>query len=452
MKGTGAMDVHDLARRVVDAADGAASALEAYVEHRVITTVQAGTGGSVRSVGRADTSGVGVRAVVGERVGYASTADISDAGISAVVAKARANAQLAEPDPAGAQLPAPAPTPSVKGLVQARLVQMQLSEKVALAADLARRATSLDSRVRRIDTAQWRDEYRQAAVYSTLGMDVASESAFAELWCDALGEDEHAAASDYGYWWGRDPGDVDVEQLAAGAIQRTVRLVGPPGSISAVESVLLDPAVTGVVLEAVGRALTGGALDSGRSPFAGRHGEKVATDRVRLFDDGCRADAPASGPFDDEGVPRRRTTLIDRGVLTAALHSCATAASVGQATSTGNARRMSYKAAPRAAATTLGLEATADQPLCGDQAVYVQQVTGSGTGISSVTGRLSLGAVGYVVRGGEPAGRLPTVPFATTLQALLHEVAAVGDDAVIVPDLAVLAPTLLWRPAQPLLL
>jgi PmbA protein len=445
------VDVDDLARRVVDTAAGGEAAVEAYVEHRVITTVQAGSSGSVRSVGRADTNGIGVRAVVGHHVGYASTADVSDSGLRAVVSKARANAQVAEADPDGARLPAPTVPWSGKGLVQPSLAGMQLRSKVSLVTDLARRATSLDTRVGRIDTAQWRDEHRQVAVFSSEGMSVAYETAFAELWCDALGADEHGDASDYGYWWGRDPSQVDIDTVASETVRRTVRLLGPLVTTAAAESVLLDPAVAAVLLEAVGRALTGGALGSRRSPFAGRHGDLVASEQVRLVDDGCRADAPASGPFDDEGVPRRRTTLIDGGTLTAALHSCATAASVAEA-STGNARRASYKAAPRAAATTLCLEATSDQPWGGGKSLHIQQVTGSGTGISSVTGRVSLGAVGYVEHDGEPVGRLPTFPIATTLQALLYEVAAVGEDAVVVPDCAVLAPTVLWRPAQPVVL
>ncbi|MGI8699638.1 MAG: TldD/PmbA family protein [Nocardioidaceae bacterium] len=443
------MDVQDLAHRIIEVAPDGGGELEAYVEHRVVTTVQAGTGGAVRHVGRADTRGVGVRAVSRDHVGYASTADVSDAGIVAVVAKARANAEVAEADPAGAQLPAPAGSSPVDGLVLASLTGMPLASKVSVTTNLARRATSLNPRVRRIDTAQWRDEHRRVAVSSSRGTSVVCDSAFAELWCDALGEDEHGAASDYGYWWGRDPGDVDVDVLAAEAVRRTLRLLGPLVTASPVESILFDPAVMGVILEAIGRALTGGALGNRRSPFAGRHGELVASPGLLLFDDGRRNDAPASGPFDDEGVPRRRTTLIENGVLTGALHSCATAASVGQGSSTGNARRVSYKSAPRAAPTTLCLESASSRPL-EDDAVYVQQVAGSGTGISSVTGRVSVGAIGFLMRDGEPAGRLPTLPIASTLQALLQEVSAVGDAAVVVPDHPVMAPTVLWRPRQPL--
>lgn len=443
-------DVTQFAHRVLDQVGAGTGKLEAYVEHRVVTTVQAGTGGSLRHVGRADTLGIGIRAVNGDHVGYASTADVTDAGIEAVVARARANGQVSDPDPAGARVAVPGDGATVEGLCLAPLVSMPLHRKVALAKDLASQVTSRDSRVRGIDTAEWRDDHRRVAVCSTDGISVGYESAFAELSCDALGEDAHGDANDYSYWWGRDPGAVDVDFLADEAVRRTVRLLGRQATAPGVEMIVLDPSVVGVILDAVGRALTGGALGNRRSPFAGRHGEQVAADFVTLVDDGTHSDAPAAAPYDDEGVPRRRTTLIDNGIVTGALHSCATAASFGEGSSTGNARRASHKAAPRAAPTTLRLQSHLPRSVAGGDRVYVQQLTGSGTGISSVTGRVSLGGVGYLSRDGEPAGRLPTLPIATTLTAILREFAAIGDDPVVVPGQPVLAPTVLWRPASPL--
>jgi predicted Zn-dependent protease len=67
-----------------------------------------------------------------------------------------------------------------------------------------------------------------------------------------------------------------------------------------------------------------------------------------------------------------------------------------------------------------------------------------------VTGRVSLGGVGYLLRDGEPAGRLPTLPIATSMRSLLAELVAVGDDARVVAGQSLLAPTLVWRPRKPL--
>jgi PmbA protein len=440
--------VLQLARRVLDGAAGGSGDLEAYVEHRVVTTVQAGTGGGVRHVGRAETRGVGVRAVLGEHGGYASTTDVSDDGLNNVVARARANLVVSDADSAGAELPSPVTAEPVDGLCLPAMTGLPLDVKLALVTDLARRVTSLDRRVRRLDTAQWRDEHRRVAVVSTRGVSAAYESAFAELWCDALGDDEHGDATDYSYWWGRDPTAIDVEGLASEAVSRTVGLLGPAAPGHAVDTVVLDPDVTGLLLDALGRALTGGAMGNRRSPFAGRLGERVAADSIRLVDDGAFAGAPGGAPVDDEGVPRRRTPLVDGGVLVGAMHTTATAASISDATSTGNARRSSHKAAPRAAPTVLRLAPTgAREPVAGD-AAYLQQISGSVAGISAVTGRVSLGGVGFLMRDGEPAGRLPTVPIATSLQALLSELVSVDADARVVPDVPVLAPTLVWQPSR----
>lgn len=438
-----------LGRRVLDRVAGAFDEVEVYVEHRVITTVQASTGGELRDIGRSDILGIGVRATSGDRVGYASTTDITDRGLNAVVAKAHANAGVSDTDHPGALLPAPGTAAMGGDLCPATLTEMPLKAKVSLVTSLARLVTSLDPRVPRLDTAQWRDERRHVAIASTRDLAGSYESAFAELWSDALGEDNYGTASDYAYWWGRDLGAVDVAAVAAEAVGRTVRLLGPAATILESDPVILDPAVSGVLLEAIGKGLTGGALGNRRSPFAGRLGERVAASFVQLSDDGTTGEMPRAAPFDDEGVPRQHTQLIRDGVMVGAMHNTATAATDEGSVSTGNAHRSSYKALPRTAATALRLAPSPNPPADGGNATYLQQVSGSGAGISPATGRVSLGGVGFVIRDGEPAGRIPAKPIATDLLTILHELVCIHDDAQISSDRPVLAPTLEWRPGRP---
>jgi PmbA protein len=216
-----------------------------------------------------------------------------------------------------------------------------------------------------------------------------------------------------------------------------------------VGSLLLDPVVSAIVLDAIGRALTGGALQTRRSPFGSRSGQRVGPPHLDLVDDGRCLAAPAAAPFDDEGVLRRRTPLIKQGVLIGALHSTATATATSAThASTGNARRASHKGSPRAAPTTLRLASTESLgSMVGglDDAICVQQLTGGEVGISSTTGRISVGGIAYRMRAGEPAGRLPTLPIASTVPELLASLTGVGDDARVVLDRAALASTLLWQ-------
>jgi predicted Zn-dependent protease len=240
--------VLQLAHRVLDRATGSAGEVEAYVEQRVVTSVQAGAGGEVGHVGQADTYGVGVRWVRAEHVGYASTSDLGDDGLDAVVARAQANAELGDLDPAGASLPSASTAASIEELCRPQLRHLPMRARLDLVTDLARRATSLDPRIRRLASAEWRDEHRRVAVASTCGVSTSFESAFGELWCDVVGEDEGGEASDYGYWWGRDPDVLDVEALAKEAVGRTVRLLGPAASARAADTVVLDPDVAAAFL------------------------------------------------------------------------------------------------------------------------------------------------------------------------------------------------------------
>jgi PmbA protein len=428
-------ELPDVVARVLDHTIGDEE-LEAYAVHRVSTSIQVDTDASIRQVGHAETRGVGIRVIRDGRLGYASTSDLDPASLALSVDRARANAAAADPDEAQL-LPTPQPVHRVAGLLAPELEQAKLADKIALVVDLARLVVSLDPRVAALDTAEYQDERRTVAVASTRGVRAVQQVGYVEMWADALGEDRDSRASDYAYQFGRSPADCRPEAVAAKAVQRTTRLLGPVTPRPAGLPVVLDPTVVGDLLAQVGKGLSGGPLSSGRTPFAGQHGTPVAASCVNLADHGSSPEFLAAATFDDEGVPRRLTRLIDQGVLVGAMHSSVTARAAGAAGgSTGNARRASHKSVPRAAPSCLVLAPTA--PLAElmssiDEAVYVQQLSGSGAGINAVTGRVDVGGVGWLLRRGQVLGRVETVAISTTLPDLLGSVAAVGDDSYQVP-------------------
>jgi PmbA protein len=432
----------DLATAVLDlATDG--EDLEVYGVHSVASTVQADGDASIRRVESAETRGIGVRLFRADRVGYASTADLGPGALRASVTRARANAAASDTDPAS-RPPAPHPDQPASAPVPVPAGR-PLDAKIALVTELVAAVPGQDPRVGGVDTAEYHDERREVAVVSTRGVRAQHQRAWCELWVDVLGDHPTGRATDTGYWSGTDPDQVDPTVVAREAVDRTTRLLGALRSRPAGLPVLLDYAVVGELLAAVGRACTGGALGTGRTPFAGLLGERVGSDAVTLADDG----AALAGPHDDEGTPRRRVGLITSGVLTGALHSAATAAAMGDgSTSTGNARRLTYKSAPRAAPAGLVLDPTGHRRMLADvgDAVYVQQLAGAGSGISPVTGRVDVGGVGWLLRGGEAAGRIPTVSLSTDLVSWLGTVTQVADDARPLPDLSVTAGTVACHP------
>jgi PmbA protein len=186
----------------------------------------------------------------------------------------------------------------------------------------------------------------------------------------------------------------------------------------------------------IGGAVCADVVQRGRSPFADRLGDELASEKLRLADDGIDPGGLASAPFDGEGTPRGRTPLLGDGKLLAYLHDSYTARR-GGAESTGNAARASYRSAPSVSTSNLMIE-PGELSLAGlleaaGEGVYITEVAGLHSGVNPVTGRYSVGATGRAIRGGELAEPLREFTIAGDLLSTLAAAQAVGSDARWVP-------------------
>ncbi len=127
-----------------------------------------------------------------------------------------------------------------------------------------------------------------------------------------------------------------------------------PGGEMAV--VLDNQACENFVHEAVGHACEADAVLAGASVLAGKLGVQVGAPGVTVVDDPGRPGTAGMYPYDDEGVPARRVTLIEDGVLKGYLHTRRTAAAMGAAPN-GHARASDFGHPPLARMGTINLEA-----------------------------------------------------------------------------------------------
>jgi PmbA protein len=200
--------------------------------------------------------------------------------------------------------------------------------------------------------------------------------------------------------------------------------------------VVLDPTVAASFAGLIGGGLGAGAVQRGRSPFAGRLGQGIASEAFVLHDDGRDPQGAASAPFDAEGVPRRRSPLIDGGELRAYLYDTYTANREG-VSSTGNAARGGYRSLPSVSASNLIVaagELSGEQLLAeAGEGIFVTDVAGLHSGVNPVTGVFSVGASGQAIRGGELAEPVREFTIAGELVSMLEGVAATGSEARWVP-------------------
>lgn len=437
-----------LARQAVEAATAAgASDAEAYAAEDSGREVRV-HGGEVESLSAATQRGIGIRAWIGKRVGYAYGTDLSAAGVAALAARAAEAARIADEDEfAGPPFPAEVPLDlngDTSGNTSEREVALRdptLGEwapdrlaELALAIESAALAT--DSRIAGVEQAVYADSAESVALVSSLGIEGEYSSSSCYGYVQALAEGEDGRETGLGFDLGRGPAALDPATIGREGAERAVAMIGAGKPKSRTCPVVLDPTVAASFIALIGRGLTASAVQRGRSPFAERLGEEVANPVLALHDDGLDPDGFASAPFDAEGVPRRRTALIEASVLRTYLHDTYTA-NRGDAASTGNASRSGYRSQPAVSASNLivapGELSFAE--LLGDanDGVLITDVAGLHSGVNPVSGVFSVGASGRVIRDGELAEPLREFTIASDLVSMLRAVRAVGADSRWVP-------------------
>ena len=186
------------------------------------------------------------------------------------------------------------------------------------------------------------------------------------------------------------------EQVGKVAAERTLRRLGARKAKTAQVPIVFDPMVATSILEHIFEGVNGDSVYRGASFLAGKLGQKIAGDNVTIIDDGTMPGGFGTSPFDGEGVPTRRTVVIENGVLNSYLLNTYTAKKLGLKT-TGNASR-GLAGTPGIGPGNYFLQPGARTPkqLISEikEGLYVTEFLGHGANL--VTGDYSRGASGLV--------------------------------------------------------
>jgi PmbA protein len=428
------VNLEALARRAVELAeDAGATDAEAWAEEATSRQIRV-YDGEVESLSDAGGRGVGVRAFVDGRSGYAYGTDLSDAGLAEVAGAARAAAEAADPDEDGG-LPDDFGATPIDGLASPVLHDWSTERKVDFALAVERAARSRPG-VTQVENAVYSDAEGSVAIANSRGFAAGYDATQAWAYASAFAGEGADLMTGLGVQLGRDPGALDAEGIGGEAADRALALVGARQPESRRCPVVLDAFVAASFIGIIGSMLSADAVQRGRSLFAGREGDAIAHAALALVDDATDPEGPASAPFDGEGSPSRRTPLIGQGRLLTFLFDARTARKGGAAT-TGNASRGSYRSPPSVGTSNLVLE-PGEHDLAGlfglaGDALYVTDVAGLHSGVNPVSGTFSVGATGRLIEGGEAGAPVRELTIASDLVSMLQAVSAVGSEARWLP-------------------
>jgi PmbA protein len=241
----------------------------------------------------------------------------------------------------------------------------------------------------------------------------------------------------------------DAVNIGQEAARRTLRRLGARRVKTQRVPVVFAPEVARSIIGNIFDAANGDAIYRHASFFASKLGERVAGDNVTVIDDGTlvfdhpgniRTGGFGTAPFDGEGLPTRRTVLVENGVLKNYVMNTYTARKLGMA-STGNASR-SLASNPGIGAGNFFLQPGTLTPeqIIGDvkNGLYVTETMGFG--VNLVTGDYSQGAAGLWIENGELAYPVEEITIAGNLKDMYQNISAIGNDLVFRSSSA--APTL----------
>ncbi|HEX3242571.1 MAG TPA: TldD/PmbA family protein [Solirubrobacterales bacterium] len=425
-----------VARRAVEEALAAgADDAEAYASEEFSREIRA-HGGEVESLTAATGRGVGVRAWIGSRVGYGYGTDLSEAGIRAIAARAAEAAAAADEDEFAGPPRDAGPAAAVEDLVDPSVAEWPTERAADLALSVERAARAADGRVVGVEQAVYADATERIAISSSAGTGGEFEASSCYAYLQALAEGDGGRETGLGFGLARGPDGLDPIAIGNEGAERATAMIGAAKPDSRSCPVVLDPTVAASFVGLLGSTLGADAVQRGRSPLAGRIGEEVAGEAFVLHDDGLDPVGFATAPIDGEGLPRRRTALIEGGRLRTYLYDTYTARRGGEE-STASAGRSGYRSQPSVSASNLVVgpgPASFEQLLAeaGD-GVWISDVAGLHSGVNPVSGVFSVGASGRAIRDGALAEPLREFTIASDLVSMLRAVVAAGAEARWVP-------------------
>ncbi len=320
----------------------------------------------VKSAAQGVSAGCGIRVLAGERTGYAYTDELSPERLL----RAARTAALIASGPAkqsvvglGSSLrearPRLYPAPAAE-------LDPELSTKLALVmrADTAARAH--DRRITEV-RASYADEVRRILVAASDGTYTSDTQPMVRLNVFALAKDGNKTARgnaggggrvELSYFEGAKSPEYFAREAARQALLQLNAVPAPAGDME----VVLGPGWPGVLLhEAVGHGLEADFNRKKTSAFSGMVGQRVASDKVTVVDNGTIPSRRGSIHVDDEGADSRENVLIENGILRGYMNDKLSAKLMGTA-NTGNGRRESYQQMPMPRMTNTYMLAGEDEP------------------------------------------------------------------------------------------
>ncbi len=422
----------DIGARAVELAEKmGADQAEAFIGHSRSFEIEA-ENSSIKSASERRDTGIGVRTIVGKKIGFAYVTTVDPSDIEIAVSNSLALAHASIEDPAFITLPTvensyqhppdlfDSRIDTISSEATADLIIRTIE---ATKEKLGGRTYAIDAGV---DTASSIN-----VIVNSLGISKAESKTYISIYSYPIIKDNGDQTASYEYQISRSLHDIDPEFVGNHAAELAIGFLKPKTIEGGEMPVIFAPLGASSVL---GRGFSGAVnaeeVQMGRSYISDALGNQIASKNLEIIDNGLLPGGIGSRSFDAEGYKSQRTPVLESGVLKSLLHNSYTA-NKDEVPNTGNASRPSYSGLPSVSTTNFIVspkKGTLEDFIAEmDQAVVCRN---TGDQPNMTTGDLSAMIMeGYYIEHGEIQHPLKNTLIGINMLDLLKRITHVGTDS-----------------------
>ncbi|MGD0930763.1 MAG: metallopeptidase TldD-related protein [Candidatus Korobacteraceae bacterium] len=429
---TTSTDLKDIAADVVRRAiAGGATAAEAVAMDgsEFSTAVRLG---EVETLKESGSKGIGVRVFFGQRAASTHSSDLSPAGIKQLVDSALVLAKVTSEDPF-AGIPEPSQLGKLEGdlnLYYDDVYSLSTADRIDYARRAEKAALDVDPRITNSEGGTFDAAIGYKVLANSHGFIGDYQRSYCSVSAVPIAQIEGSAMQrDYWYSVANSLTKLEsAEEVGRIAAKRTLRRLGARKVKTARVPIVFEHTVAGALVGHIFEAVNGDSVYRGASFLTGKLNEKIAGDNVNVVDDGTMPGGFGTSPFDSEGVPSRKTVVVENGVLKSYLLNTYTAKKLSL-TTTGNASR-GLAGTPGIGPGNFFLRpgTKSAQEIIADikEGLFVTEFLGFG--VNLVTGDFSRGASGLWIQNGEFAFPVEEITVAGNLKDMFFNISEIGND------------------------
>ena len=377
----------------------------------------------LKEISSSQQSGVALRVIKDGRIGFTSTTNPELEPV--LVDRAAALAEFGSE--AFFEFPAPSDYPDVP-IVDDRIGDVTIEQMIATGQELIERLRATwpdllcDASVGRAAGRMWlsnsngvEHSYRQTSYHVFLGGQLIRGTDMLNVW----------AGHNSSRWFGED----EIDRIVSGLLrQLDYSKELAPAPSGDVPVVFTSRGVAAALLGPLLSGFNGKNIATGASPLVGRVGEKAVDEAITVYDDPTIPYASNSRPCDDEGLPSKRLTLIEDGVIGGGIFDLQTAGKAGEKSTASAHRGLASTPSPRWSVIDIAGGSTPGKDLFDGvkEGLVVEQLLGAGQG-NELGGDFKANvALGYRIENGEIVGRVKDTMIAGNVYEALNSIEAVS--------------------------